>query len=332
MLRGLPLLNEKTNVGVVGYSFSEPQTGKGPADRGASYLKHRVYEYVNFGQNRKVTNVNELMIAFEGDVKNANGVSFFNCKFNSSSLGKAKFDGITKLSEVQYDGRDLIAWKFGGIGDGKRFKNFGTLKELPELTEVDRYISPNPFPTANQFNGIVEELTEDDDEIDEENDLEPEQNDDDASPMICAKCSKKYRNRASFLKHCENCQDVSKRTLRDFVLSTYKSSIDSSSYLTTQQDVFEAESIEVTESNLLPEGWALVGAKKRSTFSVKQKKFLLKLYQQGESNPSNKITPDRAASLMKSETDSNSQPYFKHDEYLTGQQIRGIFKQFKGTF
>lgn len=327
MFKWLPLLKEKTGVTVLGYSFSEAQTGKSSADRGAAYIKHRIRKYVNSGHN--VTNANEMLTAIKGEAGDAKGISFFVCTMNPFTKISANIANITNYKHFAYESNNVLRlWKFHGIGEGRHVSNFTPAQNLPSLTAKDEFIAPNPFPSVQDHEALLEQAE------DEANDLEEELDggEIDEGSLMCSKCGRRYLSKKSFEKHCAACEVQTTRTLEDFTKLYYKRTIDSMLTDDTQQlDTAEQETNEQPE-NSLSEGWALKAPRKRVFISAKVKSYLKELYDQGNQSSVHKVTPERAAKLMREAKNDDGTPKFTAEDYLSPSQIQGQFYQLKRKF
>lgn len=328
MFMGLPLIAQKSGVDILGYSFSEAQTGKGPADRGAAYIKRLFRYYIN--SKHDILDVADMLKAIR-EANNAKGISFFACEPNSKSSEKGTIPNITQHKEFAYtsDGK-LQMWKFWNIGCGKIIK-LKTLKKIYALTETQQFFANEPFPIVqNTEEGI--DIAHDD-AHEEYNNFEDDNTgeaiDSDSPILICPTCNKKYRSKANYAKHCETCEVQTKRTLDDFAKLTYKDAVDSIFNTNPQTQAIDENQMEVDEENALEEGWALKGARKRTTISQKQKLFLKELFDKGEKSRSSKVSNQQAAKLMKIAKNADGSLRFSADEFLTPQQIQGQFYQFK---
>ena len=74
-------------------------------------------------------------------------------------------------------------------------------------------------------------------------------------------------------------------------------------------------------------GYALKHRKRPSRFSTAVKDYLFSIFCAGEST-GKKMSPFTVAKLIRTETDENGNRMFKPSEWLTHQQIRGVFANF----
>jgi len=91
----LPLIAIKRNVFLESYHFSEPQMGKGIADRKISLMKSAFEQHVN--ENHNVTNIEELAKAIKSHT-NTEDIKVITCDINDSMTFKKSiyFPGISK--------------------------------------------------------------------------------------------------------------------------------------------------------------------------------------------------------------------------------------------
>lgn len=104
---------------VEGLDFSDPQGGKGAADRLAATAKGHIWMFINEGND--VTNAEQMKDA----LLSHSGIEGFRVAV-SDSLEKSvsgeppKIVGISKLNNFCFTGGKLVAWRAYAVGHGKR--------------------------------------------------------------------------------------------------------------------------------------------------------------------------------------------------------------------
>ena len=114
-----PVIEQSTGIKVARLDFSDPQGGKGPADRMAATLKSHIRIYINGGHN--VTTAEEMKEALlsHGGVEGVR-VSVLPVETLCEMPQQQKIAGIGKLSNLEFKDGHLLAWRAYCIGPGKR--------------------------------------------------------------------------------------------------------------------------------------------------------------------------------------------------------------------
>ena len=120
-----PLIEQSTGIKVARLDFSDPQGGKGPADRLAATCKSHIRIYINEGHNvTKAEEMQEALLSHGG----VDGVRVAVLHTLPEISQQQKIPGISKLHNFEFGDGELLAWRAYGIGSGKRFvvdKNTG---------------------------------------------------------------------------------------------------------------------------------------------------------------------------------------------------------------
>ena len=106
-------IEQSTGIKIARLDFSDPQGGKGAADRMAATCKNHIRTYLN-----DVTTPQEMKEALlsYGGVK---GVRVAILSSINETAELQKIPGISKLNNFQFIDRSLLAWRAYGIGQGK---------------------------------------------------------------------------------------------------------------------------------------------------------------------------------------------------------------------
>ena len=109
-------MEPSTGIKVVRLDFSDPQGGKGAADRLAATCKCHIRIYLNEGHD--VTTAEEMREALlsHGGVE---GVRVALLPSINETVEPQKLTGISKLNNFQFTNGSLQAWRAYGIGPGK---------------------------------------------------------------------------------------------------------------------------------------------------------------------------------------------------------------------
>lgn len=108
-----------TGIKISRIDFSDPQGGKGSADRLAATCKCHIRLFVNEGND--VTNAEEMKNALlsHGGVEGVR-VAVVPCIDDSFVAQLDKIPGISKLNNFEFKGRNIVTWRAYDVGKGKR--------------------------------------------------------------------------------------------------------------------------------------------------------------------------------------------------------------------
>ena len=113
-----PVIGKSTGIQVSRLDFSDPQGGKGPADRLAATCKSHIRIYMNEGHNvTKAEEMQEALLSHGG----VNGVRVAVLQTVPEINQEQKIPGISKLHNFEFSDGALVAWRAYNIGSGKRF-------------------------------------------------------------------------------------------------------------------------------------------------------------------------------------------------------------------
>lgn len=116
-----PIISGSSGVKVAALDFSDPQGGKGAADRLAATCKIHTRAYINEGNDVLTAKQFEKALLSNGGIKGVRVVSMEAIE-NTRELTE-KIPGISKLNNFQFmpDGK-IKAWRAYGVGKGKVIK------------------------------------------------------------------------------------------------------------------------------------------------------------------------------------------------------------------
>jgi hypothetical protein len=112
-----PTIEKATGIKIEGIDFSDPQGGKGAADRLAATAKSHIRLYINEGHD--VTTSQEMKNALLSHSGIAGVRVVAVDKLDEVNLVNDKIPGISTLNNYKYIDKKLIAWRAYGIGRGK---------------------------------------------------------------------------------------------------------------------------------------------------------------------------------------------------------------------
>ena len=112
-----PAVSQSTGINIVRIDFSEPQGGKGAADRLAATCKAHVRRYVNEGHDVETADQLKEAITSYGGVQGVR-VSAME-RINETLENTQKIPGISKFNNFEFDKNSVKVWRAYGIGEGK---------------------------------------------------------------------------------------------------------------------------------------------------------------------------------------------------------------------
>ena len=114
-----PAIQASTGVKVAGIDFSDPQGGKGAADRMAATAKSHIRKYISEGND--VTNAQQMRVALlsYGGLEGVRIVAVERLEEHSLSIEKSKIPGISKLNNFRFIGGTLVTTRAYSVGKGK---------------------------------------------------------------------------------------------------------------------------------------------------------------------------------------------------------------------
>lgn len=118
-LLACPSIEASTGIKVAGVDFSDPQGGKGAADRMAAAAKSHIRKYINEGHD--VTNAEQMKAALlsYGGVEGVRVATVERLEEHVVSDTQQKITGISKVNNFRFTNRKIVARRAYGIGSGK---------------------------------------------------------------------------------------------------------------------------------------------------------------------------------------------------------------------
>ena len=102
---------------VIGIHFSDPQGGKGAADRLAAKCKGNVSVYINEGNDVCAGSQSQETLLSHGEIEGVRVVAIDSME--DLSLMMQGIPGISKLNNFKFNPESITAWRAYGIGSGK---------------------------------------------------------------------------------------------------------------------------------------------------------------------------------------------------------------------
>lgn len=114
-----PVVSQSTGVQIMRIDFSDPQGGKGAADRLAATCKAHVRSFVNEGHD--VTNATQLREALisHGGIEGVRVACMDSIEVLSPVSETTKIPNVSKLNNFEFRDSRIKGWRAYGIGDGK---------------------------------------------------------------------------------------------------------------------------------------------------------------------------------------------------------------------
>ena len=118
-LLACPSIEASTGIKIAGVDFSDPQGGKGAADRMAATAKSHIRMYINEGHD--VTNAQQMKDALisYGGVEGVRVAAVERLEEHVVSADRQKIPSISKLNNFRFINGKLVTRKAYGIGSGK---------------------------------------------------------------------------------------------------------------------------------------------------------------------------------------------------------------------
>lgn len=107
---------QSTGIKVARMDFSDPQGGKGAADRLAATCKNHIRTYINEGHNVTTSEEMKDALVSHGGIE---GIRMAILPSINETAELQKISGISKLNNFQFTEDSLLAWRAYGIGPGK---------------------------------------------------------------------------------------------------------------------------------------------------------------------------------------------------------------------
>ena len=115
-----PAIEKTTGVKVNRLDFSDPQDGKGAADRLAATAKSHIRMYINEGHDVTTAQQMQEALLSHGGIEGVRVcVSKSLDDSSTSAAEQPKIKGISKLNNFQFQNGKLFAWRGYGVGKGK---------------------------------------------------------------------------------------------------------------------------------------------------------------------------------------------------------------------
>ena len=113
-----PAIAESTGVQVIGIDFSDPQGGKGAADRLAAKCKGHIRVYINEGNDVCTGSQFQEALLSHGGIEGVRVVAIDSMEDFAIDDAR-KIPGISKLKNFKFNPESITAWRAYGIGRGK---------------------------------------------------------------------------------------------------------------------------------------------------------------------------------------------------------------------
>lgn len=324
------VLGLQYGVNVKRLDFSDPQGGKAACDRQAATIKSHMRIHLNAGNDIETPAQMRDAIVSCGGVPAVNVVL---CEYVEVSCEPStKIEGISLLSNVQFEESGLRVWRAYKLGPGKQIPKTKlptpSISQLPALIGVTRANSCSFTPVKERRTKATEPdlpapaaataaRSEGEESIDKEDIFTcPEEG--------CVQTFLRYSSMQRHLDCGRHRRAVERDTLFDKAAVGYAQKLEM--HYQAHPQINCSEQPPFTTSTL-PQGWALKSStSKRARFTEKQRKFMVDKFQQGESS-GRKIDPASVARSILTAVDSRGNHIFSSEDFLTASQIAGFFSR-----
>ncbi|XP_078368927.1 uncharacterized protein LOC144652746 [Oculina patagonica] len=319
-----PLISTSTGIKIQRIDFSDPQGGKGAADRLAATCKSHVRIFINEGND--VTTADQLKDALlsHGGVEGVRVVSMETIQDLPSEDDSRKIPAISKLNDFEFIADAITAWRAYGIGEGKEITVEKTSSD-PCYSWLTSEFSPGGFKSLATKRFEKEKPAE----VVSEN-THPGAEEATTSVFSCPQdgCVKVFQRLSSLEKHLslEQCtRSLEKRTLLDLAKLGYKSRLEEGVGCISIPAAVSV-SKETSSDQVIGEGWALKCTKKPYRFNERQKAYLDAKFSIGQST-GKKLDGNVVAREMRHALGTDGVRLFKVSEFLTPQQVTSYFSR-----
>ena len=316
--------------------FSDPQAGKGSCDRKAATIKSHMKIYLNSGHDIETPEQMVLAMESSGGIP---GVRVTLCGPQSSEKPPAiKWDGVSFLNNMEYTKDGIRVWRAYNVGKGKFIPwsefNIPNTYVCPTLNTVaDRtpHISFNVVKARRSSEPLPDPLTAVESQSQSTVDDDSSDSEDESGLFFCGEegCTRSFQRFSSLQRHLDygsHKYALERETLYDKAMLDYAAKLEQGPTAEVPEIPTADIHLEQPHESVLQKGWALKSAKQRKRLSEKQKKYLLDVYQIGEST-GRKAEPASVARLMRLSKNSDGSLLFDASEFLTPQQIANFFSR-----
>ncbi|XP_062579728.1 uncharacterized protein LOC134241721 [Saccostrea cucullata] len=338
LVASIPGISERTGIRVCRIDFSEAQSGKDICDRTAP-LKFHAKHYGNEGHN--IANAVELKEALEsyGGVQNTR-VYVAEVDFSYQKLRKCSIPVINHLTNFMFQPDGLTAWQAYNVGVGRKMTNF-ELKQLSNGVQGETALKiledaklqmgsvrgrQSKVVKVKKPRMTIEESREDHEmEVDRcSGTVESAGRNEECSTYVCCECGASFSSLADFNMHHDiGDHNITSEDKVKLLWSHKCSSIKET--LISMTSVGGSDTVSSKSEGKM--GWALKKQRQCRRFSPAVKDFLFNLYTEGE-RTGQKYSPTDASKLIRCARDQNGVRTFHTDDWLSTQQIQGLFSRF----
>ncbi len=301
----VPHISARSGIAIKRWDYSEPQSGKGPCDRAAAWIKRKVWSHV--AENKPARTPAEFAEAAASYGGNrAVSIVLGNVPPPTQNLPQVTITDISKFFNFEYSSSYVKAWKAYGIGAGiiipmsrleGRFldSSFLTVKayhegthEITNVENTSEYWKPLSDTPAEQTEANQsEEIASTTSEYDyAECDLASSTSENKVFSCPMEGCIRRFQYEGNLARHViigKHKFALERETTVDFVQKNYQESLSRSnlnSIRKAQQEMLE--SFPATVSGL-KRGWALKAARLVTKFTPHQRQYLIDKFEDGRS-------------------------------------------------
>ena len=315
-------------VSVKRLDFSDPQGGKGPCDRKAATIKSHMRIHLNSGNDIETPEQMKDAILSSGGVPSVNVTL---CEpMAATNITALKIPGVSLLNNIKFENDGIRVWRAYEIGPGKfipRSKlNLPSSPNVPSITVTS--VQPNSFAAIKQRRKPTSPTETEDEDNQEE--TSPTNVEDADRIFMCPEegCTQTFLRHSSMQRHLDcgrHKRELERNTLLDKAALTYAEALEGQTAGVPQLETCTMHISAHNDSNMKM-GWALKTSGSKVRFTSTQVSYLTSKFKIGEET-GQKANPASVARAMRTAKDTNGNPLFTYEYFLTSTQIASFFSR-----
>ena len=248
----------------------------------------------------------------------------------ATNITALKIPGVSLLNNIKFENDGIRVWRAYEIGPGKfipRSKlNLPSSPNMPSITVTS--VQPNSFAAIKQRRKPTSPTeTEDEDNLEE---TSPTNVDDADRIFMCPEegCTQTFLRHSSMQRHLDcgrHKRELERNTLLDKAALTYAEALEGQTAGVPQLETCTMPISAHNDSNMKM-GWALKTSGSKVRFTSTQVSYLTSKFKIGEET-GQRANPASVARAMRIAKDTNGNPLFTYEYFLTSTQIASFFSR-----